>query len=285
MSLSALTNTSDKEATKARPILGLVCGEGNLPAILAESATARGYAVVSLALSPEAADTVRPYSAKVIEIYPGQMGKNIKIAHENGIREVVMVGRVPKLNILKNVTKLDWVAIKEISKFTNFSDHTMQQGVGDLMERNGIRVLPQAQFLRHLFPEVGVLTSRQPSAEEYGDIEYGTQIAKEIARLDIGQSVVVHNRIILAVEGAEGTDKCIRRGVEIARKPPVVVKVAKQGHDPRFDTPAVGLDTLKALRGEKPGGVLALGAGETMLIDREDCIRFAEANGISIVAF
>lgn len=282
MSLSALSNSSTQTAKK--PKLGLLAGEGSLPAILAESAVERGYAVIALALSAEAATAVKPFCEKVVEIYPGQVGKNIKIAQDHGVSEAVMIGRIPKLNILRNVTKLDWLAVKELSKITNFSDHSLQQLVGNLMERNGIKILPQAEFLKHLFPEVGVLTKRQPTPEEYGDIEYGTQIAKEVARLDIGQTVVVHNRIIMAIEGPEGTDNCIRRGVELSRKPPVVVKLAKQGHDPRFDMPTVGMNTLKALHGDKAGGVLALGAGQTMLVDREDCIRYANANGISIVA-
>ncbi len=280
MSVSAVP----QEKTGTKQVLGLLAGEGSLPAILAQSAAARGYTVIALALSPQAAELVGPYCTKVIEVYPGQVGKNIKLAKAEGISDAVLIGKVPKLNILQNITKLDWVAVRELSKITNFSDHAVQQAVASIMEREGIKIRPQAEFLRHLFPEVGVVTKRQPTAAEYIDIEYGLSVAKEIARLDIGQTVVVQDRIILAVEGAEGTDRAIRRGVELARKPVVVVKVAKAGHDPRFDTPAVGLTTLDAMKAPKSGGVLAIGAGETMLVDQEEAVRFADANGISIVA-
>lgn len=281
MSLSALTNSKSKAEQKQ--VIGLVAGEGSLPAILAQAATERGFSVVALALSAQAADTVRPYCAKVFEIIPGQLGRNLKLARTEGIKELVAIGKVPKLNIIHNITKLDWMAIRELSKVTSFSDDALQQAVGKFLDKEGLKILPQSDFLRHLFPEVGVLTKTQPSPEEYADIQYGVPIAKEIARMDVGQTIVVRDRNVLAVEGAEGTDKAIRRGAEIARKPVVVIKVAKHGHDPRFDTPAIGISTLDAMRVDKPGGVLAIGAGETMVVDRELVVRHADAHGISIV--
>jgi DUF1009 family protein len=265
-------------------ILGIVAGEGGLPALVAQSAVSRGFSVVALAMSPAASELLRPHCDKVFEIYPGQVSKNIKLAKANGIYDVVMIGKFPKLNILQNITKLDWLAVKELGKLTSFTDDAIQQAVGGLLQREGLNVVPQAQFLRHLFPDVGVLTKRQPTAAEYADIDFGHSVAKEIARLDIGQTVVVRDRIILAVEGAEGTDHAIRRGVELARKPVVVIKVAKLGHDPRFDTPAIGINTLNAMKSTKPGGVLAIGAGETMVVDRDAVIRHADENGMAVVA-
>ena len=171
MSVSAVS----AQKTSTRQILGLLAGEGSLPAILAQSASARGYTIVALALSAQAAELVNPYCSKVIEVYPGQVGKNIKLAKAEGIEEAVLIGKVPKLNILQNITKLDWVALRELSKITSFSDHAVQQAVASVMEREGIKIRPQAEFLRHLFPEVGVLTKRQPTAAEYIDIEYGPE--------------------------------------------------------------------------------------------------------------
>jgi len=269
--------------TSTKKTLGLMAGEGSLPAILAQSAAARGYDVVALALSPEAAALVKPHCVKVFEIFPGQLGRNLKLAHGEGIREAVLIGKFPKLNLLRSVTKLDWTAVRELSSLTSWSDDAIQQTAGRVLEREGIKVLSQAEFLKHLFPEVGVLTRRMPTAAEYADIEYGLKMAKEIARLDIGQTVVVKDRIIVAIEGIEGTDEAIRRGVELSRKPIVAVKVAKPGHDPRFDTPAVGVTTLNAMKAPKPGGVLAITSDETMLVDRENSIRFANENEMSIV--
>jgi DUF1009 family protein len=276
------TSLASSKATTSQ-ILGLVAGEGTLPATLAQSAKARGYDVVALALSEDAAALVRPHCVRVFEIYPGQLSRNLKLAHSEGIREAVLIGKVPKLNLLRNVTKLDWNAVRELSKLTSWSDDSIQQMIGGVLEREGIKVRSQAEFLRHLFPEVGVLTRRQPSAAEYADIEYGVKMAKEIARLDIGQTIVVKDRIIVAVEGIEGTDEAIKRGVELARKPVVAIKVAKPGHDPRFDTPAVGVTTLTAMKAPTPGGVLAIAAQETMLVDRDEALRFADEHEMSIV--
>jgi DUF1009 family protein len=274
---------SPDSKTQNKQVLGLVAGEGSLPAILAESASERGFSVVCLALSRVAADAVRPHCTKVYEVFPGQVSKNLKIARAEGILEAVLIGKVPKLNVLQNITKLDWIAIKELSKVTSFSDDAIQQAIGRFLEQEGITVRSQAEFLRHLFPEVGMLTKRQPTAADYADIEFGLKIAKELARLDIGQTVVVRDRCVIAVEGSEGTDQAIRRGVELARKSVVVVKVARPGHDERFDMPAIGLNTLIAMKAPKPGGVLAIGAGETMVVDQEAVVQFADQNGIAIV--
>src|SRR5262249_20945258 len=148
----------------------------------------------------------------------------------------------------------------------NFSDDTIQCAVGDIMESHGVKVLTQSEFLRHLFPEVGVLTKRRPTTEEFADVNYGLKIAKEIARLDIGQTVIVRDRMIIAIEGVEGTDEAIKRAVGYARGPVVVVKVAKPNQDQRFDIPTVGINTLMSMQAQQPGGVLALEAKETFVV-------------------
>jgi hypothetical protein len=278
--MSASAVSSSGRATQT--ILGLVAGEGKLPAILAQSAADRGYKVIAFALSPEAAARVTPHCVKVHEIAPGQLGRNLKLTRDEGVRNMIFIGKVPKINVLRNLHKLDWMAVKELSKLPNLNDDTIQQAFGEILERQGVTVLPQRDFLRELFPDVGILTKRQPNAAEYADIDYGTRMAKEIARLDIGQTVVVKDRMILAIEAIEGTDSAIRRGVELARGPVVVVKVARVDADPRFDTPTIGLSTLESMKAEHEGGVLAITANETMVVDREEVVRFADANGISI---
>jgi DUF1009 family protein len=282
--MSASAVSSGAPSTANSQILGLVAGEGKLPAIMAQSAAARGYEVIALALSPEAASQVSPHCVKVHVIAPGQLSRNLKLAKDEGIGQAVFIGRIPKLNLLQSITKLDWMAVRELTKLPNFNDDTIQQAFGGIMESVGIKIMPQSDFLRHLFPDVGVLTKRQPNAAEYADIEFGIQTAKEIARLDIGQTVVVKDRIILAIEAVEGTDSAIRRGVELANKPVVVVKVAKRDHDPRFDMPTIGMTTLNAMKSSRHGGVIAIGAGETMVIDQESVVKAADELGISIVA-
>ena len=193
--------------------LGLIAGEGRLPVILARAAKEKGYRVVGFALSEAAGHQLEGIADKICQIAPGQLGRNRQLFINEGLKEAVFVGKVPKMNLLRNITKLDWTAIKTLAKLPNLNDDTIQFAVGDFMETAGIKVLTQSEFLRHLFPDVGVLSKRQPSAEEYADIDYGFKMAKEIARLDIGQTVIVRKRMILAIEAIEGTDEAIKRAV------------------------------------------------------------------------
>lgn len=281
MSTSVL---KEQKEGQTRQRLGLIAGTGKLPAILAQSAKERGYDVVAFALSREAQNSVEAHCVKTFVIAPGQLGRNIKLMKNEGIKEIVFVGKVPKLEILTQIGKLDWTAVKELSKLSNFSDDSLQVAVGDVCEKHGVRVLTQSEFLRHIFPQIGVLTKRQPTAAEYADVDYGFNIAKEIARLDIGQTVIVRDRIIMAIEAAEGTDEAIRRAVQLARGPVVVCKVSKPNQDQRFDIPTVGMNTLQSMMTQKHGGVLAVEAGATMVVEQSEMAAFADANGISIVA-
>jgi DUF1009 family protein len=264
--------------------LGLIAGEGKLPSILAKSAKEQGYRLVTLALSAESQVGCSPFSDIVYEIAPGQLGRNLKLLQKENVKEIVFIGKVPKLQLLRNIHKLDWIAIRELSKLPNFADDTIQFAMGDLLESYGIKVLPQRDFLRHLFPDFGVKTKHQPDAGEYADIDYGLKVAKEIARLDIGQTVIVKDQMVIAIEAIEGTDEAIARSVQLAKRPVVVVKVAKPNQDQRFDVPAVGVNTIKAMLAPKPGGVLAIEAGETMMVETEEMIKFADDHGIAIVA-
>jgi DUF1009 family protein len=281
----AATSVPEQPRSKTiTPILGLIAGEGKLPAVLAQSAKERGYKLVCLALSEDAQARLTPHADLLHLTAPGQLGRNLHLLKEAGATEVVFIGKVPKLSLLRNIYKLDWVAIKELSKLPNFNDDTIQLSVGRFMETHGLRVLTQSEFLHHLFPDVGIIGSRQPSAAEYADIDFGLTVAKEVARLDIGQTVVVKDRMILAIEAIEGTDQAIRRGVSLASGPVVVVKVSKQGQDQRFDIPTAGMSTLQSMRATQPGGVLAVEARATMLVDKEEMITYANANGMSLVA-
>jgi len=276
------TPTGSKSGVLA---LGLIAGEGKLPVILAKAAKEKGYRVVGFALSEAAGNQLEDVADKVYLIAPGQMGRNRQLFINEGLKEAVFVGKVPKMNLLRNLTKLDWTAIKVITKLPNLNDDTIQFAVGDFMETAGIKVLTQSEFLRHLFPDVGVLTRKQPTAEEYADIDYGFKMAKEIARLDIGQTVVVRKRMILAIEAIEGTDEAIKRAVNYAHGSVVVVKVAKPNQDQRFDIPTVGLNTLQSMLDSKgAGGVLAVEAKETMVVEREEMIKFCDEHNIAMVA-
>ncbi len=286
--MNILMQKTDIEKQKTTKALGLVAGEGKLPAILAQSAKEKGYRVVGFALSDTAAQQIDHIVDKIYQIAPGQLGRSRQLFDDEALNQAVFVGKVPKINFLRNITKLDWTAIKILSKLPNLNDDAIQFAVGDFLESNGIKVLTQSEFLRHLFPEVGVLTKRQPSAEEYADINYGFKVAKEIARLDIGQTVIVHNRMVLALEAIEGTDEAIKRAVNYARGSVVVVKVAKPNQDQRFDIPTVGMSTLRNMllpeQGKTSGGVLAIEAKETMVVEQEQMVEFCNEHNMSMVA-
>lgn len=277
-------STVSAESKVAIKTLGILAGEGKLPALLAQSAREQGFRVVAFALSPEAGELVQAHAHKLYVIAPGQLGRNMKLVKEEGVEAAVFIGKVPKLNLLRQIHKLDWMAIKELSKLPNFNDDTIQFAMGDIMEAHGVKVLTQTEFLKHLFPGVGVLTKRQPTASEYADVDFGLKMAKEIARLDIGQTVVVKDRMILAIEAIEGTDQAIRRGVQLANGPVVVVKVAKPDQDKRFDIPTVGMNTLNSMTASKSSGVLAIEANETMVVEQDEMVAYADAHNICMVA-
>lgn len=281
--LSSLTQKEMKE-TDGRRILGIIAGDGKLPPMLAQSAKEKGYKVVSLALTEDALARMQPLCDAIMHSPPGLLGRNISYLKSQGVQDVVFIGKLNKVQLLRNILKIDLTAIKEMSKLANLNDGSIQTAVGGFMESHGMRVVTQSEFLPQLFPSVGVMTKKQPTAAEYVDIEYGYKIAKELARMEIGQTVVVRDRMIIAIEAIEGTDEAIRRGVQLADGPVIVVKVARPVQDQRFDIPAAGLRTLNAMLAKKPGGVLAVAAGEVMMVEQEEMIRFADEHQIAIVA-
>lgn len=284
MSTNTLSEATAHTSQKRNKILGLVAGEGKLPGILARSAKNSGYTVIAGALSEKAQAAMVPHCDKVFLIAPGQIGRNLSLMKGQDVQQIVFIGKVPKLSVLQNIHKFDWTALKELSKLPDFNDDTIQRAVGNLMEEHGIKVVTQSEFLRELFPQYGVMTKRQPTVGEYADVENGIRIAREIARLDIGQTVVMKNQMIMAIEAIEGTDEAIKRAVQLARGPVVVCKVARPEQDQRFDIPAVGINTLESMVAPKPGGVLAVAAGETLVVEREEMVAFADAHGMSILA-
>lgn len=282
--MTSSTVASAGSSTQTQKRLGVIAGEGKLPSILARSAREQGYSVVAFALTQLAEARIQPHCEKVFQIAPGQLGRNLKLMKGEGVNFIVFVGKVPKMAMLRNLHKFDWEALQELSKLNDFSDDSINFLAGDIAEKHGVKVLTQSEFLRELFPNVGQLAKRQPTAAEYADIQYGMRIAKELARLDIGQTVVVRDQMVVAIEAIEGTDECIKRSVVMAEGPVVVCKVSKPNQDQRFDIPTVGMNTLQSMLAKKPGGCLAIEANETMCVDLEEMVAFADEHGIAIVS-
>ena len=170
-----------------------------------------------------------------------------------------------------------------LASLPDLNDDTVMLALVNEFAQAGVGVLDQTQLIRQLMPAPGVLTNRQPTPEEQADMEYGLAMARQVGGLDIGQTVVVKNKAVMAVEAIEGTDACIKRGGELGRGGIVVAKAAKPKQDSRFDVPSVGPDTLTAM--VAAGAVaLVIEAGKTLLVDKKQVIELADTNNITIVA-
>ena len=199
------------------------------------------------------------------------------------INQFVFIGKVPKLDFLWNLHKLDWLALKNLYRLKNYNDDSFHSSVIDFLSEYNIKVLPQTFFLNHLFFEKEVLSKRKPTLEEKADIEYGYNLAKKVSDLDIGQTVVVKNRMILAIEAIEGTSETIKRGCQLAKGEVVVVKVAKPSQDERFDIPTIGKETIETLA-KSSGGVIAFEANKTLVVDKEKTIELADKYNICLIS-
>jgi len=262
--------------------LGLIAGSGDLPILLADEAKSKGLDVISIAFTEESAKSLKPFSAVVYKYGIGEAGKILKSLKNERVKDVAMVGKVEKRLLFQNL-KFDLKAIKILSRLRNKNDDTIMLAIINELEKEGMKVLDQFLFLKRLFPSKGNLTKYKPDKRENSDIEYGFTIAKEIAGLDIGQTVVIKDKTILAVEAIEGTDETIKRGCSLCKRGAVVVKVAKPNQDPRFDVPTIGIRTIETII-EGKASAITIEADKTMVVNIDKVINMAEENGVSITA-
>ena len=261
--------------------IGLIAGEGQLPVMVAKAARKRGLSVVTVALSRSSRDALSPYSDSLCHLGIGQTGKIIQALKNEGIKDLIIIGRIDK-KVIFDKLRLDMRALRFLKANINKSDNTIMANVVKAFREEGIEILDQRVFLKELFPEKGVLTKREPTEEEWKNIRYGFFLAKEIARLDIGETVVVKDEAVVAVEAIEGTDEAIRRGCRLAKRNAVVVKVSRKKEDSRLDVPAVGKKTIETMI-ESKASALALEYGKVFIIDLEEALVLADKAGISIV--
>jgi len=263
--------------------LAIVAGNGELPVLVAKSAFEQGFTTCAIAVTDEAKNKLEGVCTKVYRISPGQIKKILDVAKSEMINQVVFIGKVPKLDLLRNVHKLDLVAVKNLSRLTNLNDDSFHNGIVDFLKEHEVEILPQTRFLKHLFLEKEVLTERKPTFEERIDIEFGYTVAKKVSSLDIGQTVVVKNKMILAIEAIEGTDEAIKRGCQLAKgQELVVVKVSKPNQDERFDLPTIGERTIETL-GKNGKGILAFETGKTIVIDKEKTAQAANMYNVCLM--
>lgn len=262
---------------------GLIAGNGRFPFLVLEGARSQGIEMAVIALKEEASPELEMAAKRLHWVSLGELSKAISLMHEEGVKHAVMAGQV-KHNKIFSAIRPDWKLAKLLFSLPRKNTDSLIGAVAKVFEEEGIQLVDSTLFLKPLLPEEGVLTQRAPNDHESADIAYGLGVARHIAALDIGQTVVVADRACVAVEAMEGTDETIARAARFAEgKPLVVVKVSKPKQDMRFDVPVVGLPTVEAMI--KAGATaLAIDAGRTLLFDREALIEAADAAGIAIEA-
>ncbi|MFO8056536.1 MAG: UDP-2,3-diacylglucosamine diphosphatase LpxI [bacterium] len=263
-------------------ILGLLAGTGRLPVMVAEAAARAGHRVYTFGFQGMMSPELYRVSEEVNEFPFCRLAPIMSRMEEKGISRVVTIGAITQMSFLSGTPRFDDLAL-EIWK--RLEDRRVDTVMGELVKEltaHDIQVVEALRFLQDHLVSAGVLTGREPSEPEWEDVRFGFAMAKAIGGLDIGQTVVVKHRAVMAVEAVEGTDRAILRGGRIAGKRAVVAKVAKPGQDMRFDVPAAGVETIESMK-EVSASALALEAGKVLLVDREDVISRAEEAGICII--
>ncbi|HEV8540688.1 MAG TPA: UDP-2,3-diacylglucosamine diphosphatase LpxI [Nitrospiraceae bacterium] len=261
--------------------IGLIAGNGRFPIIFAENVKRMGYLVSAVAHIGETAPELEQHVERIHWIKIGQFNKLIKALKDDGVRQAVMLGGISKTHVFTTVMP-DLRALALASRLRRWNDDAILREIAAELEGEGIQIRESTFGLGGILVEEGVLTSRRPTNKEWEDIQYGWEVALEIGRLDIGQCVVMKDKVVVAVEAVEGTDETIRRGGVLAKDGAVVVKRSKPQQDLRFDLPAVGPATIDTMESAK-ASVLAVEAGRSILLDREEMLRKADRAGIAIV--
>ena len=274
----------------ARPRIGLLAGWGRFPVLFAEAARRRGFNVYAMGIlgmaPPELPEFCHRYRAAPL----ARLGRAIRYFKRNRVDQIVMAGKVEKRELFKPLRMLRLVPdMRTLHMWyrycrENKTDDTLLLAVIREFERDGMTFSSALDFCPELLVKHGFLTRRRPSAAQWKDIRFGWEMAKEMGRLDIGQTVVVNDTAVIAVEALEGTDECIRRAGQLCRRGGfTVVKVAKPQQDMRFDVPTIGIQTLQTMR-ESGARVLALEAEMTILLDEPQVVELADKLGIAIVS-
>ncbi len=261
---------------------GLIAGNGQLPVHLAKNARENGFEVYAIALSSDNRNELKKYCTKVYDYAPGELLKIKEALETNEIKQLTFIGKVSKSLVVKR-PRFDSLAIEFLKQAKRLNDDAIMLFLVDQLEKIGITVLDQTIFIKNLMVPRGVLGKIQPTDAQLIDVEYGFKIAKEMGQLDIGQSVVIKDRMIMAIEAIEGTDRCIQRGCKLGKKDSIIVKVSKPKQDKRFDIPAFGLNTLRTMKKYK-AGLIAVEADETILVDHKKTIEYADKNNIVVMA-
>jgi len=262
----------------------LIAGNGQFPLLVLKEARRQGVDMVVLAIREEAFPEIEQLGARVHWVSLGELQKALGILRQEAVRKAVLAGQVRHDKIFSDIPPDTFLA-QLLARLPQKNTDALIGGIAAALQAVGIEVMDSTAFLQRLLPAPGPLTRRAPDADESADIAYGRRIGREIARLDLGQTVVVSQRACVAIEAMEGTDAAIERAAGLAQgRRLVVVKVSKPKQDMRFDVPVVGLETLEVMK-RANATALALDAGRTLVFDREEFVRRADEHGIAVAAF
>lgn len=262
--------------------LGIIAGNGVYPRLLADGARRAGVKKIVAAAFTNETDPVLERHVNVLEwMRVGQLGRFLKFFRSQGIQHAIMAGQIAPKNLFD--LRPDLKALMLLGKLKQRNAESIFGAIAEELARIDIDLLPATTFLEDSLAQLGVITGPKVSPREEHDVELGWNVAKEIARLDIGQTIIIKNGTIVAVEALEGTNEAIKRGGTLARKGAVMVKVSKPNQDMRFDVPVIGVETVR-IAAESGVRVIAVEAGKTLLLERDAVIALANGSNMSVVA-
>ena len=268
--------------------IGLIAAAGRFPFLVAGKAAARGDRVFIAGLRGGAAKEIEPLAEVFEWVGIAQVGRMIDFFREHGVKEVIFAGAVNKREMYSPTRFLrnppDMRSMSLWRRLPDKRDSTILRAVALEFASEGIEIVSCLKYLKDSLTPTGTLTKRAPDEREQADIQFGWKIARTLAGMDVGQSIVVKDKVVVAVEAMEGTDETIRRGGKIAHGGAVLIKFSRPTQDPRFDIPVVGSETVKTCA-EAGVPVISLEAGKTLVFDRDQMVTLADKARISIHGF
>lgn len=260
---------------------GLIAGNGQFPFLVVEGARKADVSLAVVAIKEETDQSIDQIVENISWVGIGQLGKMISFFKDQGVEKAIMAGQVKHVQIFSGAVP-DLRMVKMLWNLPRRNTDALIGGVAGELAKEGIELIDSTFFIQDQLAPEGILTKRKPIDAERENIEYGLHIADEIARLDLGQTIVVRAKACVAIEAMEGTDATIRRAGELANGKLTVVKVAKPYQDMRFDVPVVGVPTIAAMI-EAGATCLSITAGKTLIFDRDEMVALANANKICVI--
>jgi len=264
--------------------VGIIAGGGRLPVCVAQAAREKGHRVAIAAFRNFAEVELAKYAHALTWVHVGELGALLEAFRTAGVRRAVLAGQVPKLHLYGDLgaLKFDEHALVLLRRLADRRDHSILAALADWLAEHGIELLRQGELVPELLAPIGCFGAVAADARVRGDLAFGWPLAKQLAQLQVGQTVVVKDCSVIAVEALEGTDATLCRGAELAGPGVVAIKVAKLGQDPRFDLPTVGLETVNVLA-EAKAAALVVEAGSTLILERAEFVRRADACGLALL--